>query len=194
MLSVPHSAATANRLADENSPRVPPTLHPLRNPICPWDAEYGYHRAYETGQEPEVLVPAAVSGHGLRFLLRPAASARAFAEESTYPTFERRFQGPPDQPKAALPPFAYPEPQLPFGRGRPMPMQVGSAYPPPTPSSPAAAAAMYPPLSPYGFPQEHRRLQNLHYEVRPRNHGDSRVWQTSSMLMNVQAFGGAAYK
>ena len=77
---------------------VPPTLAPLRNPICPWDASNRWHRAFSRDSltmrsnraqletlgfsdevaptvDDSVLVPA-VTGGKLRYLLRPRAEAQ----------------------------------------------------------------------------------------------------------------------
>lgn len=183
-----HSAAIANRIADASAPRMLPTLAPLRNPISPWDAEYGWHRAYETKQEPAVLVPAAVGGHGLRFLVRPATASNVSASATAaYPSLSRRPQGPPEQSGDAAaarapPPYAYQQPTLPFGRGRPgVAHSYGPAYPPPTAASATGgSAAAYPLMSPYGYPHEQRRR----YDMQPRRCG---TWMTIAMAMQQDA-------
>ena len=143
-----------------------------------------------------MLVPAAVGGQGLRFIVRPATANTSASATATYPSLSRRPQGPPAQPSDVThtpPPYEYHSPQLPFGRGRPgVALGYGPAYAPTAAvaASTDGGAVAYPPLSPYGYPHEQRRR----YDLQPRRFGDPRKWMTSAMLMQQEVHGAAAYK
>ena len=147
IMAARHSAALSNRLVDRrpDSPRMPPTLTPLRNPVCPWDAEYGWHRAFEARPEATIMVPAACGANGLRFLLRSS-----YQEESNYPSLTRRPQWSPaaseeeEEPEPQQPPYTYAQPRMPFGKGRPVPTILGIAYDQEPPAAAPAAVVVSP--------------------------------------------------
>ena len=142
----------------------------------------GWHRAFEEKPAQEMLYPAAVGGSGLRFILRPATAAADPALGAGYPSIQRVNQGPAlSGDTESAPPFSYRSPRMPFGQGRPVPHTFG-----PAPAATPVSSEAYPAITPFGYPQHHRRLQHLDYENRPRKVGRQDIWQTSSMAMSAQ--------
>ena len=102
-----HSSSIANALgAPPGTPRVSPTLMPLRNPISTWDTEYTWQRAANplfssSAVSTQPAIPVATgSNKAPVFLVRPG---RPFNNEiATYPSHLRREQGP-----EGAPPYSY---------------------------------------------------------------------------------------
>jgi hypothetical protein len=152
-----HSSSIANALgAPPGTPRVSPTLMPLRNPISTWDTEYTWQRAANplfssSAVSTQPAIPVATgSNKAPVFLVRPG---RPFNNEiATYPSHLRREQGP-----EGAPPYSYcvrlchsatysalallpsclscrlvtlvrQDPRTPWGRGRPFPPAFAPAF------------------------------------------------------------------